>query len=108
MLPALDVPQVGILRQNAEQKNSLPDPYRRSSEDQSFDQTCPEESLDGDSTVDAEMPGAAGGKFRDDLGRVARDLFYDTVSGSRHVERPAAENHHPFSPYGQSQEVRTF
>jgi hypothetical protein len=89
-----------IAREGAKQKDSFSNENRYSSDDETVDEACAQESLNRDASVDVEVAGAAGSEFRNDFKRRPRHLFHHASAYRGEIERPAAQNHYPLFSVG--------
>jgi hypothetical protein len=67
-VPRRDVTEANIVGQGAEERDSVSDKHGHTGDDETLNQSGAQELLNGDSTVDVEMVGAAGSEFRNYLG----------------------------------------
>src|SRR6185295_11131308 len=70
------------------------DEHRLASNDETSDEPCAQEFLNGDPTVDVKMMSAAGGELPSDLSRSAGHLFNSASDDRGQIERAAAQDHH--------------
>lgn len=66
-MPGYDVVETEIVRKRSEEWNAFSDQDGNGGNGEVLNETCSEEALYGDTAVDIEMLGSAGGESSDDL-----------------------------------------
>jgi hypothetical protein len=95
-----DVAEFNVVGQRAEERDSFPDQDGDSGDDQALNETSAEEALDCYASVDVEVVGACGGKFRNDFGWNSGHLLDDASSHSREVEGATAQHYDALAAVG--------
>jgi hypothetical protein len=72
------VTEPNVVRQAAEERDTLSNEHRDTSDDEALNEPCAEKLLNGDAAVDVKMLGTGGRELRDDSIRRAGHLFDDT------------------------------
>ena len=86
--------QPHIARQGAEERNSVSNEHGHTSDDETLNQACAQESLNRDPPVDVEVVGATGGEFGNNLSRRPGHLFHNASAHCGEVEGPAAQDYY--------------
>jgi hypothetical protein len=82
-----------VMRQAAEERDTLSNEHRDTSDDEALNKPCAKESLNRDAAVYIEMLGTTGGKLRDDLIRRAGHLFDKICTGCGKFKWTATQDH---------------
>ena len=81
-----------VVGEFAEQRYSFSNQHRYSRNGQALHEPSAQELLNGDSTVDVKMMGAAGSELCNDLSRIPTHLFDGTACRGQ-VERSTTQDH---------------
>jgi hypothetical protein len=94
------VAEPNVVRQGAEERNSLSDEHRHASDNETLNEPFAQEPLDGDPAVDVEVMGATSCELRNDLCWRPRHLFHNAASGGGEVEGTTAKDNYALVTVG--------
>src|SRR5260221_8214820 len=81
ILPRGDVTEPHIVRQGAEERNSVSNEHRHASDNEPFNEPRAQEPLNRDATIDVEVVRSTRREARNDLSRRPSHLFDNASSG---------------------------
>src|SRR5512146_3161040 len=85
--------QPNVAGQRPEQRYSFSNEYRHASNDETLNEPCAQESLNGNAAVNVQVRSAARGQPGNDLGRLTGHLFHSAAFYHRQIERAVAQHH---------------
>src|SRR5208282_3801417 len=88
----LYVMQPHIARQGAEERKSVSTEHRHTSDHETLNQACAQESLNRDPSIAIDVAGATGREFRNDLSRRPGHLSHNASAHRGEVEGPVAQH----------------
>jgi hypothetical protein len=93
VLARRDVPEPDVMWQGTEEWDSISDENGHAGDDETLNQSCAQELLNCDSTVDVEVVGTAGGQACNDIGRSSCHVFHDASYDRRKIDRAATQDY---------------
>src|SRR5258708_26991607 len=93
VVPGGNVTEPNVVRQGGEERDSLPNEHRHSSDNETLNGPGAQESLNGDATVDVQVVDAPSGQLRNDLSWRPAHLFYNAPAHHGQIDRAVAQDH---------------
>src|SRR5258705_7168336 len=94
IVPSRYVAEPDVVRQRAEERNSVSNEHRHASDNETMNEPRAKEPLNGDPTVDVEVVGTTSSKLRNDLSRRPSHLFNNASAGRGQVDWATTQDHY--------------